>query len=160
MDTIDEFMDRRRHRRIDTQSSARINFDGFWHNCPTVDMSGGGGSFRSWLQPPVGSNVLVQMRGLGVIRARVTRRWDQGFAVEFDAEDYDADTLVDNLTLPANPGLFGPGSGGTASKSQAEAGPEVPEDESARPGDDLEPREEEDESALSHPTGSVRKALK
>jgi len=106
VDDFDESYDQRRFRRVRTNVPARVNFDGYWHNCNAADLSGGGAFFFSRLQPQIHSNVLIQIRGVGMVRARVVHRKEEGFSVEFNDEDIDQDAIVDNLTLVANKGLL------------------------------------------------------
>jgi len=105
-DNIDEIFDQRRHRRVSSQGQARVNFSGRWQACDIVDISGGGARFRSDIRPLESANVLVQLRGLGMIRARVVTRDSRSFAVEFNPKDYDPDALVDSLMLHANARLL------------------------------------------------------
>ena len=106
-ENFDEFFDQRRHRRVAMTGDARINFGGRWHTCRITDLSGGGGRFRSEIKPINGANVLVQLRGLGIVRGVVVHRDHSSFAIEFNRADYDVDALVDNLMLPANSALVG-----------------------------------------------------
>jgi len=106
VDNFDESYDQRRFRRVRTNVPARVNFDGYWHNCNAADLSGGGAFFYSRLQPQIHSNVLIQIRGVGMVRARVVHRKEEGFSVEFNGKDVDQDAIVDNLTLIANKDLL------------------------------------------------------
>ena len=105
-ETFDEFFDQRRHRRVAVRGEARINYGGRWHSCNIIDLSGGGGRFSSEIKPIQGANVLVQLRGIGMVRGIVLHRDHEGFAVEFNRADYDRDTMVDNLMLSANSQLL------------------------------------------------------
>ena len=49
---------------------------------------------------------MVQLRGLGMVRAKVVMRNGRGFSVQFNPKDYDRDALVDSLMLPANAKLL------------------------------------------------------
>ncbi len=119
---IDELFDQRRHRRVQSQGCARVNFGGRWHGCEIVDVSGGGARFRSEISPLTAANVLVQLRGLGMVRAKVVMRDGRGFAVQFNPKDYDRDALVDSLMLPANARLLA----GAGSETKAEAAKPAP----------------------------------
>lgn len=103
---FDEFFDQRRHRRVAMTGEARVNFGGRWHGCRIIDLSGGGGRFRSSIKPIEGANVLVQLRGLGIVRGKVVHRESACFSVEFNQEDYEPDALVDTLMLSANAELM------------------------------------------------------
>lgn len=105
-ENFDEIFDQRRHRRIAAPGQARVNFSGRWQVCDIVDLSGGGARFKSDIKPLESANVLVQLRGLGMIRAKVVKRDGSSFAVQFNAKDYDADALVDSLMLHANARLL------------------------------------------------------
>jgi hypothetical protein len=119
---FDELFDQRRHRRVQSQGSARVNFGGCWHGCEIVDVSGGGARFRSEIKPLAAANVLVQLRGLGMVRAKVVTRNGRGFAVQFNPKDYDRDALVDSLMLQANAKLLT----GAGRKTKAEAAKPAP----------------------------------
>ena len=125
---FDELFDQRRHRRVQSQGSARVNFGGRWHDCETVDVSGGGARFRSEIKPLAAANVLVQLRGLGMVRAKVVMRNGRGFSVQFNPKDYDRDALVDSLMLPANARLLA----GAGRETKAEAAKPAP-----RPGSEM-----------------------
>jgi hypothetical protein len=125
---FDELFDQRRHRRVQSQGSARVNFGGRWHGCEIVDVSGGGARFRSEISPLAAANVLVQLRGLGMVRAKVVMRNGRGFAVQFNAKDYDQDALVDSLMLQANAKLLA----GVGRETKTEAAKPAP-----RPGDEM-----------------------
>ena len=118
---FDEFFDQRRYRRVAMTGDARVNFGGRWHVCEIVDLSGGGARFRSEIRPIDGANVLVQLRGVGIVRALVVYRDKSCFAVKFNREDYDADALVDNLMLPANAELMARGDIGDDSAEEGDA---------------------------------------
>ena len=138
---VDELFDQRYHRRVAACGQARINYGGRWHVCQIVDLSGGGGRFRAQIKPVLGANVLVQLRGVGMVRARVVTRDHGSFALAFNQKDYDVDTMVDNLMLAANAELL------AAAKS--------PETE---PVEDLD--SEDDEAASAESGGEARKLLK
>jgi len=124
---MDELFDQRRFRRVSAQGQARINFGGRWHVCRIVDLSGGGGSFRAEIKPLLGTNVLVQLRGVGIVRAKVVKR-DQGtFGLAFDQSDFDVDAMVDNLMFQANARLL---QGGETAEETA------PGQQSGRPFED------------------------
>ena len=106
---FDEFFDQRRYRRVAMTGDAKVNFGGRWHLCQIIDLSGGGARFRSEIRPVDGANVLVQLRGVGIVRAAVVYRDKSCFAVQFNGEDYDSGALVDNLMLPANAALMARG---------------------------------------------------
>lgn len=116
-ENFDEFFDQRHHRRVAMNGDARINFGGRWHSCRVTDLSGGGGRFRSEIKPINGANVLVQLRGLGIVRGVVVHRDHSSFAIEFNRADYDVDALVDNLMLPANSALMAGCKGGIVDES-------------------------------------------
>ncbi len=120
-DHWNEIYDRREFRRLAAEGTVRINFYGAWYSCSVLDISGGGGRFQSSIRPQVGTNVLLQMRGLGTIRATVVRRSKEDFSLQFDLEDYDSDALVDNLSLPFNRELFPEGSDVEGADSDDEA---------------------------------------
>jgi hypothetical protein len=103
---FDEFFDQRHHRRVTINGEARINFGGCWHGCRIIDISGGGGRFRSTSKPGAGANVLVQLRGLGIVRGHVVHCESGSFSVQFNQEDYEPDALVDTLMLAANTHLL------------------------------------------------------
>lgn len=105
-DHWNQIYDRREFRRLAAEGTVRINFYGAWYSCSVIDISGGGGRFQSSIRPQIGTNVLLQMRGLGTIRAKVVRRSKEDFSLQFDLDDYDSDALVDNLSLPFNRELF------------------------------------------------------
>ena len=105
-DHWNEFFDRREFRRLAAEGKVRINFDGAWHTCELADISGGGARFRAAVRPLAGTNVLLQMRGLGMIRATVVRRSEEDFSLKFNSADYDSGALVDNFSLPLNQDLF------------------------------------------------------
>ena len=123
---VDELFDQRRHRRVQSQGCARVNFGGRWHDCEIVDVSGGGARFRSEIKPLAAANVLVQLRGLGMVRAKVVTRDGRGFSVQFNPKDYDRDALVDSLMLPANAKLLaGAGRESKAAKLAPKPGSEM-----------------------------------
>ncbi len=105
---IDEIYDQRQHRRVPATGSARVNFGGQWHSYPLLDLSGGGARFSAKLRPLIGTNVLVQLRGLGMVRAKVIKRGTADFAVVFNQEDFCSGDFVDNLMLYANAELMAP----------------------------------------------------
>ncbi|MEM7171085.1 MAG: PilZ domain-containing protein [Pseudomonadota bacterium] len=124
-ESIDEFYDQRRHRRVPASGTARVNFGGQWHSCPLIDLSGGGASFEAKIRPLMGANILVQLRGVGIVRAKVVARSGNDFAVEFNQADFDAGTFVDNLMFQANATLLekhpifaGPESGSTQKSAE------------------------------------------
>lgn len=102
----DELFDQRRFRRVSALGQARVNSNGRWYPCQIVDLSGGGGRFRSKVKLLEGAAVLIQMRGLGIVRAKVADHGSGTFSVSFNAEDYDVDALVDNLMLQTNAKLL------------------------------------------------------
>ena len=103
---FDELFHQRRHRRVESKGHARVNFGGRWHSSEIMDISGGGARFRGEIRPLVAANVLVQLRGLGMIRAKVVMRDSRSFAVQFNRKDYDPAALVDSLMLQANARLL------------------------------------------------------
>ena len=105
-ENFDELFDQRQFRRVAALGQARVNFGGRWHNCQIVDLSGGGGRFRAQIKPLKGASVLIQMRGLGIVRAKVADRSGGTFSVSFNTDDYDVDALVDNLMLQTNAELL------------------------------------------------------
>ena len=111
-ENFDELFDQRQFRRVPALGQARVNFGGRWHNCQIVDLSGGGGRFRAQIKPLEGAAVLIQMRGLGIVRAKVADRSGGTFSVSFNTDDYDVDALVDNLMLQTNAKLLAGGSRG------------------------------------------------
>ncbi len=125
---VDELFDQRRHRRVQSQGCARVNFGGRWHDCEILNVSGGGARFRSEIKPLPAANVLVQLRGLGMIRAKVVMRDGRSFAVQFNPEDYDLDALVDSLMLLANVSLLA----GFDEETKTETAKQVP-----RPGSEV-----------------------
>ena len=106
-EVIDEAYDQRHHRRVPVSLQARVNFAGRWHSCEIVDLSGGGAMLRAQITPAVDSTILVQLRGVGIIRAHVMKKDGRNFAVAFNRQDYDVDAMVDNLMLQANAKILG-----------------------------------------------------
>ena len=62
-ENLDELFDQRYYRRVTADGQVRINFGGRWNDCQTVNISGGGGCFRSRIKPLMGSSVLIHLRG-------------------------------------------------------------------------------------------------
>ena len=124
-ENLDELFDQRYYRRVTADGQVRINFGGRWNDCQTVNISGGGGCFRSRIKPLMGSSVLIHLRGVGIVRAKVVGRGHATFALQFNEKDYDVDVMVDNLTLQANAKLLA-----------AETEPEPAEEEVEGPAED------------------------
>ncbi len=145
---VDELFDQRYHRRVSASGQARINYGGRWHVCQIVDLSGGGGRFRAQIKPVLGTNVLVQLRGVGMVRARVVNRNHGSFALAFNQKDYDVDTMVDNLMLAANAQLL--------------AGKTLPEPSDELEGEDEQTGDEADEGGESRkrPKGGMGSRLR
>ena len=101
------------------------NFGGRWHDCQIVNLSGGGGAFRSAIRPLQGASVLVHLRGVGIVRAKVVGRGHATFALQFNEKDYDVDAMVDNLMLQANAKLMAGESVPKPAEEEAETPPET-----------------------------------
>ena len=161
-ENIDEFFDQRRHRRVAMSGDARINFGGRWHSCRMTDLSGSGGRFRSEIKPINGANVLVQLRGLGIVRGVVVHRDHASFAIEFNRADYDIDALVDNLMLPANSALMSGSKGAIGGQSEeakrARAAKEAGEEDPCAAERDAEYQQLLEENKGRHPL-RIRKLL-
>ncbi len=106
-EVFDEAYDQRLHRRVSVNLQARMNFGGRWQACEVIDLSGGGAMVRAEITPAVDSTILIQLRGVGIIRAQVKKKNGQSFAVSFNRQDYDVDAMVDNLMLQANSEVLG-----------------------------------------------------
>ena len=154
-ENFDELFDQRQFRRVAALGQARVNFGGRWHNCQIVDLSGGGGRFRAQIKPLEGAAVMVQMRGLGIVRAKVVDRSSGTFSLAFNSDDYDVDALVDNLMLQTNAKLLAGGSAADADSAEQDSEAERKKKPSAKAS-----RAERDrEKALEDSTGKRLRAM-
>jgi len=154
-ENFDELFDQRQFRRVPALGQARVNFGGRWHNCQIVDLSGGGGRFRAQIKPLEGAAVLIQMRGLGIVRAKVADRSGGTFSVSFNTDDYDVDALVDNLMLQTNAKLLAGGSRGGGKDDAPGSEAENKENPTAK----SKKAERDREKALEDSTGKRLRAI-
>lgn len=154
-ENFDELFDQRQFRRVPALGQARVNFGGRWHSCQIVDLSGGGGRFRAQIKPLKGAAVLIQMRGLGIVRAKVADRSGGTFSVSFNTDDYDVDALVDNLMLQTNAELLA-GAGHGKDKDDGE-GNEA--ENKQKPKAKATKAERDREKALEDSTGKRLRAI-
>ena len=155
-ENFDELFDQRQYRRVSALGQARVNFGGRWHNCQIVDLSGGGGRFRAQIKPLEGAAVMIQMRGLGIVRAKVVDRSGGTFSLAFNAEDYDVDALVDNLMLQTNAKLL---SGANADQAEnSEQGGDA-DARKNKPSAKSKKAERDREKALEDSTGKRLRAI-
>ncbi len=143
-DRFDQIYDRRNFRRVSVDGNAKVHFDGIWNNCGIVDMSGGGACFKSRPKPALGTSVMVQIKGVGILRAEVVKTTLDDFSVSFNPADVDSDAVVDNLTFLVNRHLFASPS---AAKHEAVPQGHIEDDDDDMDGDDA-PTEGEGGSRL------------
>lgn len=82
--------DRRRYSRGDINADVRLSLDPQtkeFFAAKLIDISAGGARLRSFLVPRIGATIAVEIERLGVLKARVVRRFSHSIAVEFDIAD-------------------------------------------------------------------------
>lgn len=99
--------DRRRHERIPLRLGGRFLLDGEDYPLVSVNVSCGGGLFRSKTVPPQQTRVVCYLDELGRIAGEVVRADGETFAVVFEATDRKRDKLADQLMWILNKGRYG-----------------------------------------------------
>lgn len=94
--------DRRGHLRVDLALKGRFMYGERDFPLRVHNISCGGALIRSKTQPDIDTRVVCYLDGLGRVPARVTRRGDDGFAVQFEVTAHKRDKLADQLTYLAN----------------------------------------------------------
>ncbi len=94
--------DRRRHQRVALRLGGRFMFEDSDHSLLTFDISCGGASLESKMQPPVKQSVICYFDDIGRVRGHVVRHLDDGFAIRFDASAHKRDKLADRLVWLIN----------------------------------------------------------
>ncbi len=84
--------DRRRHVRRTVDEPCRVVVEGQEYEGAVVDLSIGGAAFQMdvqiEVQPEVGTPVFLYIERVGRIPAKVVRPYIDGFAVEFQIDQY------------------------------------------------------------------------
>lgn len=94
--------DRRRHQRVALTLKGRFLHQDLDHPIRVKNISCGGALFQSKATPPIDSNVVCYVDGLGRVPARITRFLPGGFAVQFETTSHKRDKLADQLTWLTN----------------------------------------------------------
>ncbi len=100
---LGERADERRHRRVVITLPARFMVDGGEeHRASLFDMSPGGVSLTSELQPPIGARVVAYIDDIGRCEGVVVRHHAYGFALRLTATQNRRDRIAERLTYHAN----------------------------------------------------------
>ena len=83
--------ERRQHRRVETDKRVSFLHGGIWQNCRIENVSQGGAAITSDHRPHIDKEIIVHIDELGLFKCRVLRHRDDGFAVRFEAADFDLD---------------------------------------------------------------------
>ncbi len=89
VDKLAALSERRRDRRHPADQRVALLFAGAWHDCLIVNVSRGGAAVESDQRPPVDKEIIIRIVELGLFKCRVLRHLDEGFAVRFEAADFD-----------------------------------------------------------------------
>lgn len=81
--------ERRRHQRVRSARGVALLYRGTWHDCTIIDVSPGGAAIASEQRPPIDREVIFHIVDLGLFKCRVLRHTEEGFAVRFEAADFD-----------------------------------------------------------------------
>lgn len=100
--------DRRRFRRVELSLLGRfMRANQEEHHCRLVDISVGGASLQGPLTVDIGETVVVYFDELGRLEGVVTRRVEDGFAIEFKATPRKREKLSEQLTWLINRNILG-----------------------------------------------------
>ena len=94
--------DRRRHRRIDLTLKGRFLWGDGDYPLETSDISCGGATIISAIEPPIGQLIVCYFDDFGRVNARVVRHGDLGFSVAFETSSRKRDKLADRLVWLLN----------------------------------------------------------
>lgn len=100
--------DRRKYRRVELSLLGRfMRTNQEEHQCRLIDVSVGGANLQGPLTVDIGETVVVYFDELGRLEGTVTRRVDDGFAIEFKATDRKREKLAEQLTWLINRNILG-----------------------------------------------------
>ena len=100
---LGEARDERRHRRVVISLPVRfMQEDSSEHRGLLYDMSPGGVSVTSEIQPPMNSRLVLYIDDIGRIEGQVVRHHSFGFAVKVAATQNRRDKIAERLTYHAN----------------------------------------------------------
>lgn len=102
-----EGRDRRKYQRIPIRLGGRFLLEGTDYPLVSVNVSCGGGLFRSKTVPPQQTKVVCYLDELGRIAGEVVRADGEKFAVVFEATDRKRDKLADQLMWLLNKERYG-----------------------------------------------------
>ena len=90
--------DKRRHPRVPTDKTVRARSNGREHKGRLKDISAGGAAINSDESLNADDPVDIEIEDMKELTAKVTRSLDDGYAVEFDLDDGDAEYLLDEMS--------------------------------------------------------------
>ncbi len=99
LDKLAALSERRRDRRRQAERQVSLLFAGAWHACVIVNVSRGGAAVSSEQRPPVDKEIIIRIADLGLFKCRVLRHLEEGFAVRFEAADFDPDWILSEPVL-------------------------------------------------------------
>lgn len=100
--------DRRRHKRYALVLLGRfMRADRHEYACRLQDISVGGASISSPVQPEIGEQIVIYLEELGGLEGEVTRHLDGGFAISLRATRHRREKLAARITWLVNRGELG-----------------------------------------------------
>ncbi len=88
---------RRKWKRHSNEIYAKVKFGETTHSTILSDISAGGVSIKGQFNIDIGDDVDISLDHFGDFAGRVIRKWDDGYAVEFDLDNDDQHSLQENL---------------------------------------------------------------